>query len=273
MNQQNAHNKQQLFAAISSQNMQSVKKILNKVESTLVTELLNEVLLQVDHANFVWFLEEYAGKERYQEAVADVSVVMSQQLIKSGFKAGSDFSLHPDGRLFMSKQANKYFVNNFLKKEDYTDISVVSNEQPSSMQILEKTLGVPFFDNLSKLAGNRLATMDNATASIYVLWLMQGISSRHPKIEKDFCDWLMFDVCGERLSDLASVEIEGIEFNGSVVFEDLLRALGETNVSIIKETDLSIEHLRLLDQVWTGENMRVSELIALLEEDTEEIDK
>ncbi|MHC5863353.1 MAG: hypothetical protein ACYTXM_42310, partial [Nostoc sp.] len=76
-------------------------------------------------------------------------------------------------------------------------------------------------------------------------------------------------ICGERLSALASAEIQGLEFNGLVVFEDLLMALGKTNISIVKESDLTLENLRLLDQVWTGENMRVFELISILEKDSE----
>jgi hypothetical protein len=46
-------------------------------------------------------------------------------------------------------------------------------------------------------------------------------------------------------------------------------ALGKTNVSIVKESDLTLENLRLLDQVWTGENMRVFELISICEKDGE----
>ncbi|QFS52374.1 hypothetical protein [Nostoc sphaeroides] len=46
-------------------------------------------------------------------------------------------------------------------------------------------------------------------------------------------------------------------------------ALDKTNVSIVKESDLTLENLRLLDQVWTGENMRVFELISILEKDDE----
>ncbi|MCC5655350.1 hypothetical protein LC609_37595 [Nostoc sp. XA013] len=57
---------------------------------------------------------------------------------------------------------------------------------------------------------------------------------------------------------------------GIVVFKDLLMALGKTNVSILKESDLTLENLRLLDQVWTGENMRVLELIAMLEKNGEQ---
>ncbi|MHC5863356.1 hypothetical protein, partial [Nostoc sp.] len=76
-------------------------------------------------------------------------------------------------------------------------------------------------------------------------------------------------ICGERLSALASAEIQGLEFNGLVVFEDLLMALGKANVSIVKESDLTLENLRLLDKVWTGENMRVFELISILEKDDE----
>lgn len=71
----------------------------------------------------------------------------------------------------------------------------------------------------------------------------------------------------ETLSALASAEIQGLEFNGLVVFEDLLMALGKANVSIVKQSDLTLENLRLLDQVWTGENMRVFELISILEKD------
>jgi hypothetical protein len=265
MNEQNQPIKQQLIEAISCRSMSQIKAILGSVDSKDETTILKEVLLQVKHTDFVWFLQEYAGKESYRQAVLDVDNNMIQHLVQGGFKVGVDFNLHPDGRLLASKQANEYLAHHLLEQTDTTQIAVVSNALPKSMQTLETTLGVQFFKNLAKVASKRLATMDDATASVYGLWLMQGISSRHPFLEKDFSDWFMYKICGERLSALASAQIEGLEFNRLVVFEDLLKALGQTNVSIVQETDLTIEHLRLLDQVWTGENMRVSELIAILE--------
>ncbi|MEJ1932630.1 hypothetical protein WDZ92_20550 [Nostoc sp. NIES-2111] len=271
MNEQNQPIKQQLIEAISCRSMPQIKAILGSVGSKDETTILKEVLLQVEYANFVWFLQEYAGKESYRQAVLDVDNNMIQHLVNGGFKVGVDFQLHPDGRLLASKQANEYLANHLLEQTDTTQIAVVSNALPKSMQTLETTLGVhvQFFQNLAKVASKRLATMDDATASVYGLWLMQGISKRHPFLEKDFTNWFMYQICGKRLSALASAEIEDLEFNGLVVFEDLLQALGQTNVSIVQETDLTIEHLRLLDQVWTGENMRVSELITILENQSE----
>ncbi|MHC5862596.1 hypothetical protein [Nostoc sp.] len=171
--------------------------------------------------------------------------------------------------MLASNEANEYLENYHSKQLENSQISVVAHALPEAMQMLEKALGVRFFENLERVAAKRLATMDDATASIYGLWLMQGISGRHPLLEKDFCEWFMIEICGERLSALASAEIQGLEFNGLVVFEDLLMALGKTNVSIMKESDLTLENLRLLDKVWTGENMRVLELIAILERDGE----
>ncbi|BAY41917.1 hypothetical protein NIES2111_63130 (plasmid) [Nostoc sp. NIES-2111] len=273
MNEQNQPIKQQLIEAfvfdvaegIACRNMPEIKQILDSVPSEDETSILKEALLQVEHTNFVWFLQEYVGKESYQQAVKDVDDNMIQHLVNGGFKVGVDFQLHPDGRLLASKQANEYLANHLPVQSYSSQIAVVSLALPKSMQMLETTLGVQFFKNLGRVTSKRLAIMDDATASIYGLWIMQGISSRHPFLEKDFTKWFMYEICGERLSALASVEIEGLEFNGLVVFEDLLKALGQTNVSIVKETDLTIKHLRLLDQVWTGENMGVFELITMLE--------
>lgn len=267
MNSQNELLKQQLIEAISCQNLQEIQKILTLAQLEDETIILKEVLVQVEYANFVWFLQNYVGKESYQQAVKDVSTSMIQKLVQGGFKPGVDFNLHPDGRMLASKEANEYLENYHSKQLDNSQISVIAHALPESMQMLEKALGVRFFENLGKVAAKRLATMDDATASIYGLWLMQGISGRHPLLEKDFCDWFMIEICGERLSALASAEIQGLEFNGLVVFEDLLMALGKTNVSIVKESDLTLENLRLLDKVWTGENMRVFELISILEKD------
>ncbi|MBW4429889.1 MAG: hypothetical protein KME50_37480 [Nostoc desertorum CM1-VF14] len=47
---------------------------------------------------------------------------------------------------------------------------------------------------------------------------MQGISGRHPLLAKDFCECFMIEICGERLLVLALAEIQGLEFNGLVVF-------------------------------------------------------
>ncbi|ODG97984.1 hypothetical protein A4S05_00790 [Nostoc sp. KVJ20] len=269
MNSQNELLKQQLIEAISCQNLQEIQKILSLAQLEDETIILKEALVQVEYANFVWFLQEYVGKESYQQAVKDVSTSMTQKLVQGGFKPGVDFNLHPDGRMLASKEANEYLEKYHSKQLENSQISVVAHALPEPMQMLEKALGVRFFENLGRVAATRLATMDDATASIYGLWLMQGISARHPLLEKDFCEWFMIEICGERLSVLASAEIQGLEFNGLVVFEDLLMALGKTNVSIVKENDLTLENLRLLDQVWTGENMRVFELISILEKDGE----
>ncbi len=167
----------------------------------------------------------------------------------------------------MSELTNQYLSNNLLEQEGYTEISVAGDNQSNTMSMLEKFLGVPFFENLGNLARQRLATMNDATSHIYGLWLMSGISRRHPEIENDFCFWFMSNVWGERLSALASYSsVQGTEFDASVVFQDLLMALGENNLSMLDDKSMmSLEHLRLLDKVWTGENMRVSELIAILE--------
>ena len=167
----------------------------------------------------------------------------------------------------MSELTNQYLSNNLLKQEGYREISVASNNQSNAMFMLEKFLGVPFFENLGNIARQRLATMDDATSHIYGMWLMSGISRRHPELEDDFCFWFMSTVWGERLSVLASYsETQGTKFSGSLVLKDLLMALGESNLSLMEdESMMSLEHLRLLDKVWTGENMRVSELIAILE--------
>ena len=73
--------------------------------------LAGSLEIPVEYANFVWFLQEYVGKESYQQAVKDVSTSMTQKLVQGGFKPGVDFNLHPDGRMLASKEANEYLEN------------------------------------------------------------------------------------------------------------------------------------------------------------------
>src|SRR5689334_16908644 len=152
MKVQNELLKQQLTKAISGQNLQEIQKILTQAQLEDETIILKEVLLQVEYANFVWFLQEYVGKESYQQAVEDVSTGIFQNLVQGGFKPGIDFNLHPDGRVLASKEANEYLENHHSKQLENSQISVVANALPESMQMLEKTLGVRFFENLGRLA-------------------------------------------------------------------------------------------------------------------------
>lgn len=99
--------------------------------------------------------------------------------------------------MLASKEANEYLENYHSKQLENSQISVVAYALPEPMQMLEKALGVRFFENLRRVAAKRLATMDDATASIYGLWLMQGIGGRHPLLEKDFCEWFMIEICGQ----------------------------------------------------------------------------
>ena len=108
MKEQNELLKQQLIEAISCQNLQEIQKILTIAQLEDETIILKEALVQVEYANFVWFLQEYVGKESYQQAVKDVSTSMTQKLVQGGFKPGVDFNLHPDGRMLASNEANEY---------------------------------------------------------------------------------------------------------------------------------------------------------------------
>lgn len=141
------------------------------------------------------------------------------------------------------------------------------NQEINSMASLEKFLGVRFFKNLSNIARKRLSTMDDATGHIYGSWLMEGISNRHPLLGDEFRTWFMESVCGERLESLINPDgVENVKFDGSIVFQDLFMALSG-NTSATQSDERTLADLRLLEKVWTGQNMSVSELIALIEED------
>lgn len=87
MNSQNELLKQQLIEAISCQNLQEIPKILTLAQLEDETIILKEALVQVEYVNFVWFLQEYVGKESYQQAVKDVSTSMTQKLFSWRFQA------------------------------------------------------------------------------------------------------------------------------------------------------------------------------------------
>ncbi len=59
----------QLLEAIYSQDMPKLKKNLSQVESLGITKIIQEVILEVNYTNLVYFLQEYVCKERYLKAV------------------------------------------------------------------------------------------------------------------------------------------------------------------------------------------------------------
>ncbi|MCC5667183.1 hypothetical protein LC653_25670 [Nostoc sp. CHAB 5784] len=124
MKEQNELLKQQLIEAISCQNLQEIQKILTLAQLEDETIILKEALVQVEYANFVWFLQEYVGKESYQQAVKDVSTSMTQKLVEGGFKPGVDFNLHPDGRMLASKEANEYLENYQVNSDPTLEINL-----------------------------------------------------------------------------------------------------------------------------------------------------
>jgi hypothetical protein len=74
-------------------------------------------------------------------------------------------------------------------------------------KLIEEQLGVPFFDNLQKIAKARLAGMSDRAAVVYLGTICEGVSKKHPQIRDTFIPWLIERTVGySRWKILAEID-------------------------------------------------------------------
>lgn len=179
---------------------------------------------------------------------------------------GKDISKYGDGVLISPELLDKIvadFPPGMIDKMRGQGTLQDSIQNP--YELLEKDLGVPFFDSIEALAKLRIETMTNAYAIHYLNILIRALSDRHPWLMSDgFPYRFMVSVCGERLKELVNeASVLTADFDpGSfsmMALEDVFTALGkpgrtydpETEDMIIRRTDMLA-----LDKVWLTEDMR-----------------
>jgi hypothetical protein len=139
--------------------------------------------------------------------------------------------------------------------------------------LLEKDLGVPFFDSIEAIAKLRISTLTNVQMFVYSSFLLGGIEKRHLWLESDnFIARLTIAICGDRIYKTPALTramiSESKKTVSMMVTDDLLTALGRfertfhplTGAMILNKADvLALDKVHSLR---TERWMKIAEILA-----------
>lgn len=192
---------------------------------------------------------------------------------KFGATLGKDFSMAPDGGLLLKPDLmNKIMAD--LPPEalaEFKAMGYIKSVTQDPFKMLEDSLGVLFFTKLEAVSKLRLATLNDAQACEYVGMLGGGLQNKHDWISIEYCVHFFHRTLGadrfKRVmnhpdrdgTDNDENDSDGII--GSLVFEDLLTALGrDSHCDDELGAVVSIDDLMALDKVFRGERFSCAEL-------------
>ena len=127
--------------------------------------------------------------------------------------------------------------------------------------MLDKHLGVPFFDSLLGVIAIRFKALTDAQTAHYIGTLFEGMTAANPFLEDGSFFTKVFKLLGDRFPSIASAGNSLIDSDPNIackVWCDLLTAMGVLDLKIDDEGVfwISEANLRSLDKVWHGEAMR-----------------
>jgi hypothetical protein len=224
--------------------------------------LSNELIPNLTKEEQDWWLNQLSP--HLQEEMGEKSKTATvKMLLDGGFEFGKDFSI-VDGTIGLSNRAQKYLIHQIPEKhKEGFKSQFASMNQADPYLMLEKQLGTNFFDNLQKIAQTRLSSLDDLQAMGYITNIIEGIKTRHPELE-DFPEWFISSVVGQDRWDRLTNLKESDWGNVSFVMPDLIKAAGGENEISPDGKGMSINGLKLLSQVWDGENHSLREFVATL---------
>ncbi len=187
-----------------------------------------------------------------------------QNLAKQhGAILGKDYSRTEDGYIFSSDLITKIKADmppsdwKTFESQGYIKTTIVSDPYA----LLDKHLGVPFFDSLLSIIAIRFKVLDEIETAHYLGTLLAGMETSNPFLSDGLFFSKVFELLGERTSEILQAASLIEEPNTDVsckLWQDLLTAMGVENLNIDDEGVfwISEANLRSLDRVWHGENMR-----------------
>jgi hypothetical protein len=186
---------------------------------------------------------------------------------KFGVTFGTDFSMAPDGGLMMKPELVDRIMADMPadKVAQFKAMGYIKSVTQDPFKMLESHLGVPFFTSIEAIAKLRVRSLSDIEAAHYLAALAGGMQGKHNWISNDWVVGFFARVLGEQrfkvfigLKDIPDDEGEA----GSLVFEDLLTALGSIEIKHYPEIGRTIdrEQLLLLDKVFRGERYSCAEL-------------
>ena len=225
-------------------------------------DLIQDVLENLTFEEREWWTDQLP--EKYQKQMQDEAYkIMFQTLEEAGFKFGKDFSMATNGGLTLSKEAQDFLLSQVPEEHRESIKEEMFEFSQNPYELIEEQLGVPFFDNLVKRVKARLKTIDDESASLYILNIIAGIENCHPELD-NFGTWFIANVISkERFKKLINIESENKPDVAFFLSDIICAAGGENEIKEENETDwLSLNGLKLLSKVWDGDNLSIKDLIA-----------
>lgn len=133
-------------------------------------------------------------------------------------------------------------------------------DQDSPYIMLERLLGVPFFDSLLSIVKLRILTLDDIGAASYLEFMVRGMCRANSFLDDDHFIYRLLDNCGDRSDSIVEQLSSNFEISNSVLFnvlDDLLTAVGRPDRHVIDgQVVMGVDDMLALDRVWHGENYR-----------------
>ena len=179
-----------------------------------------------------------------------------------GAVLGKDYSKTHDGYVFsndlMGKITADMSPSDLERLKSKGHIKDMSNDPYA---LLDKHLGVPFFDSLLSTLAIRFKALSDTQAAHYVGYLIEGMTAANPFLENGLFFNRVFQLLGDRFPSVASAGNSLADSDPDIackVWCDLLTAMGVNDLKIDDDGVfwISEANLRSLDKVWHGEAMR-----------------
>ena len=181
---------------------------------------------------------------------------LSNLAAQHGAVLGKDYSKTHDGYVFSSELMAKITADipphdlEMLKSKG--QIKTVSND---AYAMLDKHLGVPFFDSLLGVIAIRLKALSDTETDRYISTLIEGMGFANPFLEDGLFFHKVFRLLGDRFESIMSAGNSLSDSNPDItckVWCDLLTAMGVLDLKIDDEDVfwISEANLRSLDKVW-----------------------
>lgn len=186
---------------------------------------------------------------------------MANMAKQHGAVLGKDYSQAQDGGYLltndlMDKITAGMSPNDLQLMRSKGQIKAVSND-PYAM--LDKHLGVPFFDSLLATLAIRFKSLNDGEVSFYLGVLLDGMVAANPFLEDGKFFPKIFHLLGDRFQAVKNAQPPLNDTKQAVlVWCDLLSAMGVLELDIDEDGVfwVSQANLRSLDRVWHGSAMR-----------------
>jgi hypothetical protein len=193
---------------------------------------------------------------------------------ETGAELGKDISM-VDGGLLIKNEIIQPFLDT-LPPDKLAEMKAkghLRTQAQDPFQMLEDSLGVPFFTSLEAVARIRVQSLSDAQASCYLAGITNGLMNKHSWLSVEWLVGFVQKVCGTRFDGVASIEDPPDDENTTLlIFDDVLTALGVDSRHDLPGygRSFSRDDLLALDKVFRGDTRSCAELAELMRRVEEE---